>query len=164
MKKLIVFLIGFGIIPLVYSQEKDLMIISSTGSSYQSTDLTLDWSLGEVIIQTLEDPSVILSQGFHQPSYNLVSTKPIPEEIGSLIVYPNPFYEKISLKMSYSKSEKGIIELYDLNGKKIWEKPFQGTEVVEKYATGSLVPGSYLLTVILSDYSSSHAYQLLKTQ
>ena len=164
MKKIIVFLLGLGIIPFAYAQEKDLMVISSAGTSYQSNNLTLDWSLGEVMIKSLEDPSMMLSQGFHQPSYNLVSTNPIPQEIGSIAVFPNPFSEEISIKMSYAKSEKGILELYDIHGKKIWEKTFHGSEIVEKYATGSLASGSYFLNVILSEYSSNHTYQLLKTQ
>jgi len=164
MKQIIAFLLGIGIIPVAHTQDEDLRVVASAGSSFQQANMMLDWTLGEVAIASLEAPSMMVTQGFHQPVYTLVSVKPLPEERGTVLVYPNPFSEELSIGMAWSNNENGIIQLSDMNGRVIWKKPFLGKDIDEKYNTGILTSGPYVLNIIISENSAVYAYQLFKIQ
>lgn len=164
MKNLLLFLLGLSVLPGAFSQDKDLFLVASAGASYQAGDLQLDWTLGEVMIQTLEKPSVLITQGFHQPDFSLIAVKPIAEDVGLVLVLPNPFSDELSIKMNFKAPEKGLVELYDMTGRKLWGKSFYGRDFLEKYSTSSFAPGSYILVVSLSDDAILYSYQLIKTQ
>lgn len=146
-----------------HAQENDLRVISPAGSTYEGTGILLEWTVGEVAVQTLENPNNILSQGFHQPVYNTVSIQPIPKDIGTLSVLPNPFSAFFEITMTFENSEKGIMEVYDMYGKQIFKTPFEGTHVNENYNTSKWVPGTYLLVISLSNHSYTQTFQLVKT-
>jgi hypothetical protein len=78
---------------LVYSaiaQVPDLKVIASAGNSYQVEDFQLDWTLGEPVILTLENPAVILTQGFHQPAYGLISAVDFTDWTGRIESFSKP--------------------------------------------------------------------------
>lgn len=146
-----------------HAQENDLRVISPAGSTYESSGILLEWTVGEVAVQTLENPNNLLSQGFHQPTYNIVSIEPIPKEIGKLSVLPNPFTSFFEITMAFENSENGVIELYDMYGKQIFKTPFEGKSVVENYVTTKLTPGAYLLVISFSNHSFTQTIHLVKT-
>lgn len=164
MKIKLLFLVFVSIFSLTYGQDKDLQVISAAGKSFETGNLSLDWTLGEVIIDFLDEPASGLSQGFHQPVYQLVSVKSIPAEVGMIAAFPNPFSDELMVKMTFANVEKGDLELLDLKGRSIWKKPFEGNEVVETYSASALPSGAYLFVVTLGRDASVQSYQLLKTQ
>lgn len=164
MKLFLFFLLGFVSLTPAFTQDAELHVVSSAGSSYQLNDVVLDWTLGEVVIQTLERPTGMITQGFHQPTYTLVSVSPIPDELGNVVVSPNPFFEEVSITLSFTKPEKGVIKLFDMTGKELWKKGFEGNSVLEKYNASALSSGPYLLVVSVSDDLFVHTYKILKTQ
>ena len=153
-----------GISTIANSQDKDLQVISSSAKSFKADNLSLDWTLGEMIVDFLDVPGVCLSQGFHQSSYQIVAVKSIPEESGVIIVFPNPFSDELIIKMTFADIEKGDIELFDVKGASLWKKSFEGREVVDQYAASALPSGSYLVLVSIDHGASIQSYQLLKTQ
>jgi hypothetical protein len=44
-------------------------VISAGGGSYQSTEFSLDYTIGETFITTLTGSGFVLTQGFHQPTF-----------------------------------------------------------------------------------------------
>ena len=164
MKIILLLLLCSSIVPCCFAQDKDLNVVAVAGSSYEASGLGLDWTLGEVIIQTLENPSVIVTQGFHQPLYSLVAIHAIPEEVGVISVLPNPFSDTFEIKMDFKKSEKGTIHLYTMDGSILWRKTFDGKDLLEKYDAAVLPSGSYMLAVSITDDSIIQTYTILKTQ
>lgn len=164
MKQILFFLLGFVSFTQAYTQDAELQVVSSAGSSYQVNGIVLDWTLGEVVIQTLDRPSGMITQGFHQPSYTLVSVSPIPAELGNVLVSPNPFLAEVSITIAFTKPQHGVIKLFDMTGKELWKKGFEGNAVVEKYDASSLSSGPYLLVVSVSDDLFVYTYKIVKTQ
>lgn len=79
------------------SQTIDPYLISFTGNSISNGNYSLDYSLGEILIETLSDSSFYCTQGLLQPNYN--STIGIEEIITkNVTVYPNPTSDKITIK------------------------------------------------------------------
>jgi hypothetical protein len=164
MKIFLFLFLCFSILPSCFAQDKELNVVAAAGSSYEVGDLVLDWTLGEVIIQTLENPSIIVTQGFHQPLYSLVAVHAIPEEKGLISVLPNPFSDAFEIKMKFKNSEKGTVQLYTMDGSLLWKKTFDGKDLLEKYNATGLPSGSYMLSVSLSDDSFIQTYTILKIQ
>ncbi len=162
MKIFLLLFLYSSFLPCCLSQDRDLNVVATAGSSYETGDLVLDWTLGEVIIQTLENPSFTLTQGFHQPLYSLVAVHAIPEEKGLISVQPNPFSDAFEIKMKFKNSERGTIQLYSMDGILFWKNKFDGKEILEKYDATRLPSGSYMLSVSLSDDSYIQTYTILK--
>ena len=164
MKIKLFLLLCIGISTLVNGQDTDLQVISSSAKSFKADNLSLDWTLGEMIVDFFDMPEVSLSQGFHQASYQVVNVKSIPLESGVITAFPNPFSDELIVKMTFADIEKGDIELLDIKGTSIWKKSFEGSEVVDHYTASALPSGSYLIVVSLDHGASIQSYQLLKTQ
>lgn len=164
MKVFLFLLLCSSITSYCLAQDKDLNVVATAGSSYEANGLVLDWTLGEVSIQTLENSSTILTQGFHQPLYSLVAVHTISEDIGVISVLPNPFSDAFEIKMNFKKSEKGTVQLHTMEGNLLWKKTFGGKDLLEKYDAAILPSGSYLLAISLSDDSVIQTYTILKIQ
>ena len=164
MKIKLLLLFCIGICTIANSQDKDLQVISSSAKSFKADNLSLDWTLGEMIVDFLDVSGASISQGFHQSSYQIVAVKSIPVESGMITVFPNPFSDELRINMIFTEIEKGDIELLDSKGTSIWKKSFEGQEVVDQYAASALPSGSYLIVVSLDHGALIQSYQLLKTQ
>lgn len=162
MKKLILLLISISVVVQTNAQETDLHIVSSVGGSYQADNLSLDWTMGEVIVPTLEKTDLVLSQGFHQPSYQLVALHPISPEERLVEVFPNPFSDEISIKSNSTKPSNGLIEIYDIHGRKVLQKEFNGTEATDFISTAALPSGSYIMVVSFAHFSQTQSFHLVK--
>lgn len=149
---------------MTYGQANDLSVVATAGTSFASGNLSLDWTLGEVIVDFYDEPGLGLSQGFHQPVYQLVAIKSIPVEFGQIAVFPNPFSDELMVKMNFAAFEKGEMELVDSKGASVWKKQFEGNDVIEHYSASALPSGSYRLMVSLVHDTLVQSYQLLKIQ
>lgn len=165
MKKLIlVWLSCIGLLPYGFSQDQDMQVIASAGASYQGAGVQLDWTLGEVIIQTLETSTSMISQGFHQPNTNLVSVQPLAIETGKLVIRPNPFKDEFQISLDLKSSHHGRLGLYDMTGNLVWTGAFEGITWQQSVSVPSLPSGQYVLMASLSDDSNLYTYPLIKTQ
>ena len=64
-------------------------LLSSGGAFHQGNDFNIHWSLGEFIVDTHVDTTLIISKGFHQGDLK-ASTYTQENETLSLILHPNP--------------------------------------------------------------------------
>lgn len=154
MNKLILFFCFLSAFNYIAAQA-DLKVVATTGGSFESTDLQVSWTLGEAVIATLETPGIVLTQGFHQPVYDLVAVHPIADDQGSVTIYPNPFTETINLELHFKQTEKGMVRMTDLSGK-LWRSlPFDAKEITLSCNTSDLPCGEYLITTSGLTFSST---------
>ncbi len=162
--QLVYCLLFFGVYQSAHSQVNELEIVASAGNSFEANNLFLDWTIGEPIISTLEQPDQVLTQGFHQPIYTIVSLKPLNSAIVSVEVFPNPFIAEVMIKASFSEFETGKLELFNLSGQSIWTHTFEGMDLLSQCPASSLSSGTYLLVLSIPEKKIIHSYKLLKTQ
>ena len=111
MKKLLLILlclpfIGFG-------QITSPSVISSSGNSYNNGGVNIDYTLGEIVVETQTNSTTILTQGFHQGVLKVNSSV---ENIDiKTKVYPNPTTNFIIIELE--KNVNADILVYDINGK-----------------------------------------------
>jgi len=98
MKKLLLILlclpfIGFG-------QVLAPSLVSSSGNTFSSGNVIMDFSLGEVVITTHLNSSNILTQGFHQEILK-VTTQVVNIDIKTK-VFPNPTTSSLTIELGYT--------------------------------------------------------------
>jgi|TARA_B100000959_G_scaffold234420_1_gene252226 hypothetical protein len=97
---------------LVFGQVTSPSLISSSGDSYSNSNVNMDFSVGEVVIETHQNNEV-LTQGFHQEILS-VHTGVSELNVGTK-VYPNPTTSELIVELE--SNVNGEILIYDINGK-----------------------------------------------
>ncbi len=96
-------------------------VIASAGDYFTSPVGSLSWTLGETVIETVENGSinVILTQGFQQPDEidDTVGIWELPRSNVFVSLYPNPTIQSIRMDVKYDNSSRIKIELVDMLGR-----------------------------------------------
>ena len=136
----------FLIIYLVtlYSQGiKAQNVISSQGNSFKNQNITLDFTIGETIIETHGSGNIELAQGFHQPIWSIVGLNDFSPEIDALL-YPNPTADELVIEHSFIKLLG--VKIYNSEGKLVLENNLNQNQTQIKVA--HLAPGNYSLSIV----------------
>lgn len=160
--KLFTFLVAVICNSGLYAQQVNPQILSTAGNRYQSTAMVIDWTLGELAIATIQGPTSIITQGFHQPKYLFTPINELSKDIGTITVYPNPVTDIIQIKMTFEKSREVFARLTDLNGKQIWNNKFIGQDLLESLSFQGLPNGSYLLIFTTDKEKYSQTFKIQK--
>lgn len=98
----------------IWSQEA----VSTQGDSYSNTSGSIDYTIGEVVINTVSDGTNDITQGFHQTNWNFLSLEDNMPEM-TVNVFPNPLTDVL---MVQTKGFELIqLELFDNNGRIVYE-------------------------------------------
>jgi hypothetical protein len=115
MIKRITFFIALFAESYVCAQSLSQTVNATAGDFYQNGTASLSWTIGEPIVNTLENGSLRLTQGFHQPYLAISSIY----ELGNIGIrlYPNP--SKSMLNIDITETGSFSADLYDLLGRKL---------------------------------------------
>ncbi len=160
---LIFMLFGFG---SVFSQTTQPEVITSSGNYFKPNALSpsLSWTMGESITETYTSTYNILTQGFQQGHYNIVAVDEIKDKDVSIKVFPNPTTDfiTISIKSLTEKSIGYLIELYDLQGKKLYTLNYNQDDYRLNMSTYPI--GTFLLKVMTKGNISLQNFKIQKTK
>lgn len=132
-------------------------VISNQGESYDNGTNSIDFTIGEPIIETNSNGSNTVTQGFHQ-------TKLIVTEIDNLDVnllikaYPNPSTGVVFIEIKEFRNLQ--YSIFDAIGKLVINGQFTN-ETTEINLT-SKPTGQYLLVITNSEQKKLKTYQLIK--
>lgn len=117
MKQLIA--IFFSIISInAFSQSISPELITTSGDNFKNSNVELDWSIGEIMIETYSNTENSLTQGFHQSKYDVTTS--VDEISGidfKIKIFPNPTSDLINLQIIGNINQNLTYELIDLQGK-----------------------------------------------
>jgi len=115
-------------------------VISTQGDSYTSSNASIDFTVGEVVINTLSNGSTDLTQGFHQTHWNFLGVEDAAPQF-EVSVFPNPMGSELHIQSPIS--ENVHFSLFDAAGRLLMEGPLTEEEQILDVAL--LAPGSYVL-------------------
>ena len=142
--------IGFG-------QITSPSVISSSGNSYNNGGVNMDYTLGEIVVETQTNTTTILTQGFHQ---GVLKVNTSVENIDiKTKVYPNPTTNFIIIELE--KNVNADILVYDINGKLVIKDKLND-ENQKQFDFSFLKQGNYLLHINIADKQS--VYQINKSK
>ena len=148
----------------IFGQITSPSVISSSGNSYNNGGINVDYTLGEIVVETFQ-PTVtplpltytILTQGFHQGVLK-VSTSVENIDIKTK-VYPNPTTNFIIIELE--KNVNADILVYDINGKLVLKDKLND-ENQKQLDFSFLKQGNYFLHINIADKQS--VYQINKSK
>jgi len=133
-------------------------VVATQGDSYTNSNGSIDFTIGEVVINTGTDGSNDLTQGFHQTNWNFVS---IEDHVPSYeaIIFPNPTSEVLNIRTS--TFENVTYTLYDARGKLVIQDKLSSVKTLIQVS--QLAPGAYSL-ILNNDTQNLKTFQLIKQQ
>lgn len=154
MKKRTLFLFSLLSTIAVSAQE----VLSTQGDSYSNASSNIDFTIGEVIINTGSDGTVDLMQGFHQTNWNFVGMEDYSPGFEAS-VFPNPTSEVLNIRTSSFENVR--YTLYNAQGKLLIQDILSAEQTPVQ--VGQLAPGSY--SIILNNQTQNlKTFKLIKTQ
>ncbi|NND77901.1 MAG: T9SS type A sorting domain-containing protein [Flavobacteriales bacterium] len=142
-------------------QNMDQELISSAGETLANSSVRLDFSLGEISIETASASNVILTQGFHQSVLSVTEVL----EVGSkddIQVFPNPTQEYLNIQFTGNMDELGYARIYSLVGKMVFEDEIISTELTKRIDIKHIKAGQYLLVISTDDDRILNTYRIVK--
>jgi hypothetical protein len=95
-------------------------VISSCGESVVSSNIQVDFTIGEVVTETYQTSTVALTQGFHQTFMSSVDVKELTDPLSSKIyVYPNPVRDRFTVEVKTEQSVGLSYEIVNMNGSRL---------------------------------------------
>ena len=117
-------------------------VVATQGDSYSNASGNIDFTIGEVIINTGTDGSNDLTQGFHQTNWNFVGLEDHAPSYEATI-FPNPTEDVLNIRTSMY--ENVTYTLYDAKGKLVMQDILSAEQT--PIQVSQLAPGSYSLTL-----------------
>ena len=167
MKKIIFFsMLVICVLPNCYSQDLNQNVIASAGGTAKTDKISLEWTLGEFAVETITTAKNLYTQGFHQP-YLAVKSFHSPPQADILSGYriaitPNPASTFINVSIIAKDSEKYLLSLYDMNGKKVQAREVTGNDLFIRIEMAHLSSGIYLVDVRNDSGNMRKAFKIVK--
>lgn len=133
-------------------------VIGSSGGTMNDGSISMDYTLGEVVIFTGSNGTNDLTQGFHQTNWQFSSID-VYQVNYTIALFPNPTTN--NLVISTEQFEGLHYLIFDSNGKIILNGELQLAETT--LDVSNLAQGKYTVTVSNQD-SEIQSYHLIKIQ
>ena len=146
-KKLGVFIITVLVPAYIMAQQGEPEVISSAGEVYRNGTMELDWTLGEVMVQTFEKDEVMITQGYHQPYLTLTSSRGLQPGFADIKVFPNPVDQEFTVSVQLQKHAYIDLRLFSVLGQELWRRSSNTDSWHELISSINWTPGQYFLTV-----------------
>jgi hypothetical protein len=134
-------------------------VVATQGDTYSGSGLVLDFTVGEVIINTASTStgSHTLTQGFHQSKWSVVGIRDhFPDYEAN--VFPNPLEEVLNIEASAYENVR--IFLYDAQGKLVREDKLSAE--LSTIELSELAAGAYSLLLTKANQNLK-TFKLIKT-
>ena len=133
-------------------------VVSTQGDSYTNASGSIDFTIGEVVINTVTDGTNDLTQGFHQTNWNFLGVEDFAPNYEA-IIFPNPTVDVLNIQTS---SFEGVTyTLYDGQGKLVLQDLLSAKQT--PIEVSELAPGSYSLT-LNNETQNLKTFKLVKLQ
>ncbi|MCL2413466.1 MAG: T9SS type A sorting domain-containing protein [Bacteroidales bacterium] len=124
----IVFVWFVGTPSQVQGQSADTLwhVIGSAGGDTTISGITIEWTIGEIFVESMRGSRKRLTQGFHQGLMEILNnTLPFPifeqERIRpQFAVFPNPFVDNLSVEWEVDEDLNLLFEVFSLDGRRVF--------------------------------------------
>ena len=150
MKKLIIhysllLLLGTGIGQL-RAQTLSRSVIASGGSSFSSSSLQADWTIGETVTGSFSSSSLLVEQGFQQgPDAASTHVSRLYND-RQVELFPNPANDILHLRLLHTTAEVTDLQLWSADGRNITVERKLVNPAQWSITVSTLAPGTYFLS------------------
>lgn len=138
-------------------------VLANCGGDGDTLGYKMEWTLGELAIESLGNSMFHLTQGFHQPNVgvNTVGVNELETTIAATI-WPNPTQEELNLSFGSPLRGEVNASVVGLDGRLVLTRTLNGGTTTTVMPVGDLAPGGYLLVLAPSDASNPTVHRFIK--
>jgi hypothetical protein len=149
-----------------YNQNISSSVIAAAGSSDKTNTILLDWTVGEMAIESVSNNNNWLTQGFHQP-LKVIPVKrrsffTIPEGLYIIKINPNPVRAILNIQVSGATDSKVNIRITDINGKTLYYSLASTVGQTLQVNMSRYASATYLLYIYSSDGKLIDTFKIIK--
>jgi len=123
--------------------------ISTLSSGIGSSTYLQSIGQSSVVTGTSKAGTYVMRQGFLQPSSRAMGRSVEPVSLITLETFPNPFVSQLHLKLSRASSSPSTVELYSIDGLRVWSSEFAANlSEVQLLDFDRLPVGKYILRLV----------------
>lgn len=166
MKKILIVFFSSFLVASVLAQSIDRSVIGAAGEVATAQKLTLDWTLGELAVNSYTYPKGKVTEGFHQPFITVSPLSPETEIVHNVdhrfSVFPNPTSAKVQMRAQLEADEEARMQLFDALGRQILPVIKVNGWIDQSLDLETFLPGTYLLLIRNHQDQVIHAARILK--
>jgi hypothetical protein len=156
LKYFTIFLLGQLWISLVQAQES----VNASGGDATGIGGTIAYSIGQVVYTTNNGDNGIVAQGV-QHAYEIFTISIMETTLNiTLIVFPNPTTENLTLEISNYKNEKLSYQLIDMEGKLLSNEQLLSRQT--QIHTANLPAATYFINVVNEGNKKVQSFKIIK--
>lgn len=146
-------------LPLL-SQAQSLQqeLLSSSSGSLKNDNFSINWTIGEIAVESYSTPDLILTQGLLQNRINPNVNTSINDSKTKFRISPNPFSSSLEINSTIENSYS--YEILDISGKQITIGLVSSKLI--SINTSSIPKGIYLIRIITSQNEIIYTQKLIK--
>lgn len=166
MKKSLLLLFGMGLSAAGVAQRLSPSVVAVAGGTATTQTMTLDWTVGESVVETATTSSRLYTQGFHQPMLQVSEQPGLTGDAAgyTFTIAPNPVATYLTLGITAPESSPLQLLLTDMNGRQ-YSLPIVPANTTSTQVDMTTFPaGVYLLRIGKPDGPQLKAYKVLKAQ
>lgn len=129
-KILIIIIYWIGFSSGLWAQQ----IVASSGNTFQNSESSISFTVGEVAADTYSTEDKTLTQGFHQTTLTITSIEGPVNENFSITAYPNPTCDKVNLLIENENFIGMNYILYDITGKTLHSNKIESRQTEISFA------------------------------
>jgi len=144
------------------AQTIERQIVASGGASV-SAPLQIDYTIGEIAVETVTVGNTVLTQGFQQPYFVVI---PGNNVFPYLVIYPNPTPGDALARFILPSPARLTISIYNAVGQLISTEAvnYPGGEMQYIIKSTQLTAGSYFIHFAMADGSAKTSKALIKLE
>jgi hypothetical protein len=151
MKKIIMIITVFGLMFIELSAQEAVV---SGGGYHLSESISISWTMGELVSETLITGNFILTQGFQQSILTVVSVQEMDGVAFEIDAYPNPTKDFLYINIKNPLFGSVTYGLYDLSGRLLSGEKIESQ--IHEFSFTAYESGVYFLIISIEN-------QLVKT-
>lgn len=134
----------------VNAQSIEPEVVASSGTHFSNGTTQLSWTIGEPVIDTYDNGSNILTQGFHQTLLTVTGIQETEAQLEGVSVYPNPVDYLLNVKFEVNQSNVSAM-LFDPSGRMISSEQIQSGTTQHQMDLSGISNGTYLLRLMTEE-------------
>lgn len=162
MKNTLLLIVATIIVSSINGQDIQNDVIGSSGNEDTLSNIVVNWTIGECLVEHFCNDECRLSQGFHQSYYKVLK---VPEETPTSLqvrVYPNPTTDILNIDLSsLSPGKTYYLIILDMKGIKLIEKEASSDDLV-KISLSQFSDGLMFLHVMDPSNSERSVFKIIK--
>jgi hypothetical protein len=160
MKNLSIIFLFLSSTIIVSAQTLQNDVVASGGGEGSSANMSIEFSIGEPVIETVGTVDMTLTQGFLQPSLTITFIEE-DDMLEGISIFPNPVTDELTVDVPLQYSVLKW-ELLDMNGRVLSSSVFMpGTQTLNMQAYAQ---GTYVLMIIDPVSGQQLNSKILKTR